>query len=209
MGLLNMADDDDDDDDDDDTRRTAQPLTPSTPGKSPSSKHAALAAATIAANSPPPQYIAAPKPGYVTPIDAINLARPEAAAFPQDRKELSPPIRGASLENPFDPKHSFEKAYPSPRAPYRQMASPAPSMTEPHPLQPPITPITPVFARPAKAGISFSDSAVPRPRKPIMRSDTEGTLLPSRGEKGDDFWRRFSMVAKVENRKGAQKERSV
>ena len=29
-----------------------------------------------------------------------------------------------------------------------------------------------------------------------MRGNTEETLLPSRGEKGDDFWRRFSIVAK-------------
>lgn len=31
-----------------------------------------------------------------------------------------------------------------------------------------------------------------------MRGNNEGTLLPNRGEKGDDFWRRFSMIAKVE-----------
>jgi hypothetical protein len=54
-----------------------------------------------------------------------------------------------------------------------------------------MTPITPVFARPSK--ITFEEKATPRP---IMRSDKEETLLPKRGEKGDDFWRRFSMVAK-------------
>ena len=32
-----------------------------------------------------------------------------------------------------------------------------------------------------------------------MRGEKEETLLPKRGENGDQFWRRFSMVAKVEN----------
>jgi hypothetical protein len=198
MGLLNMNDDDDDDDDDD-THRKPQPTTPT-------SKHAALAVATSAASSPrtpPPQYIAAPKPGYAAPIAALNLARPEAAV---QRKQPPPSLRVG--QNPFEPSSPFDNALPSPRPSYHPMPSPSPSMTEPHPLQPPITPITPVFARPAQPSITFSDTAVPRPRKPIMRSDTEGTLLPSRGEKGDDFWRRFSMVVKVEN-KGGQKERSV
>jgi hypothetical protein len=31
-----------------------------------------------------------------------------------------------------------------------------------------------------------------------MRGNSEDFLLPKRGEKGDDFWRRFSMVAHVE-----------
>jgi hypothetical protein len=39
-----------------------------------------------------------------------------------------------------------------------------------------------------------------------MRGNSEETLLPSRGEKGDDFWRRFSMVAKEDTQK---KERCV
>jgi hypothetical protein len=52
-----------------------------------------------------------------------------------------------------------------------------------------MTPITPVFARPAKpTGISFAE-------KPAV-TRTERAVLPSRGEKGDDFWKRFSMVAK-------------
>lgn len=201
MGLLNMNDDDDDDVDDD-TQSKPQPQSPTTP---PSSKHAALAAATSAAKSPrspPPQYIAQPRPGYVAPIAALNLARPEAAAFPP--RNLPP----AAGEDPFELKNPFEGPLSSPRTPYQPMPSPSPSMTEPLPLQPPITPITPVFARPAQPSITFSDSAVPRPRKPIMRSDTEGTLLPNRGEKGDDFWRRFSMVAKVENHDGGQKQSS-
>lgn len=34
-----------------------------------------------------------------------------------------------------------------------------------------------------------------------MRSNSEERLLPRRGEKGDDFWRRFSMIAKEEKSK--------
>ena len=190
MGLLNMDSDDDDNDDDDNDDDKYTHL--SKASLSPTSKHETLAVAT----SPPPQYIASPRPGYVTPITALNLARPEPAAFPQDRKQPLPDPN----ENPFQPM----ARNPFHTTPYHPMQSPAPSMTEPHPLQPPITPITPVFARPA--AVAFQDTAVPRPRKPIMRGDKEGTLLPSRGERGDDFWRRFSMVVKD---KGAQKERLV
>ena len=64
----------------------------------------------------------------------------------------------------------------------------------PHPLQPPVTPIAPVFARPKKtSAIKFA------PEEPIIRGEREETLLPKRGEHGDQFWKRFSMVAKVEN----------
>jgi hypothetical protein len=62
-------------------------------------------------------------------------------------------------------------------------------------LQPPMTPIVPVFVRPSK-------SPAPRDIKfasePIMRGNSEDMLIPKRGERGDDFWRRFSMVAHVE-----------
>ncbi|KAF8645172.1 hypothetical protein AX16_007999 [Volvariella volvacea WC 439] len=185
MGLLNGSMDDDSDDDDEPARKPA--TANSTPASSqPVSKHAALAAATGAtspqSSSPSvPQPIAAPRPGYAAPIAALNLARPEPIAVPQGRQQQLPP-----LENPFEDNASFTPAPPSPMS------------SAPHPLQPPMTPITPVFARPAKPasapGVKFSD---PIPRsKPIMRGNTEETLLPKRGEKGDDFWRRFSMIAK-------------
>lgn len=88
----------------------------------------------------------------------------------------------------------------------------------PAPLAPPMTPILPVFAVGPKGtpspspgpdgnekdngggggGVKWDDLPTPIPRKPIMRSNTEDALLPRRGEKGDDFWRRFSMIAKVD-----------
>ncbi|KAF9523417.1 hypothetical protein CPB83DRAFT_690915 [Crepidotus variabilis] len=108
-----------------------------------------------------------------------------------------------------------------PRLPFgRPMppGSPAPSIhsSTPHPLLPPMTPIRPAFISPSKspspdeksaekskeeepsngatASVKFRPS-LPNSRK-IMRGNTEETLLPSRGQKGDDFWRRFSIVAK-------------
>jgi hypothetical protein len=40
-----------------------------------------------------------------------------------------------------------------------------------------------------------------------MRSESEDHLIPRRGDKGDDFWRRFSMVAKEET--SSERERYV
>ncbi|KAF9013180.1 hypothetical protein BDQ17DRAFT_1386796 [Cyathus striatus] len=135
-------------------------------------KQAQLAAAlnnkaSSGAKSHSPQPIAAPRPGYAAPIAALNLARPEAAAT-----RLPPP---APLQIPTPVSYNSDPFDPSSPAHSRNpFSTPSPS-TSPHPLQPPMTPITPV---------------------PIMRGNTEETLLPKRGEKGDDFWRRFSMVAK-------------
>lgn len=33
-----------------------------------------------------------------------------------------------------------------------------------------------------------------------MRGNSEDNLIPKRGEHGDHFWRRFSMVAKTEKK---------
>ena len=145
---------------------------------------------------PPHGPIAAPRPGYAAPIAALNLARPEAAMSPGGR-QVPPSL---SLQNPFEPPFA---------GPGRGPGSPASSIhsSTPHPLQPPVTPITPAFIRPASSPVNISfDEGVATPRKPIMRGNSEETLLPSRGEKGDDFWRRFSMVAKEDSRK---KERCV
>lgn len=139
-----------------------------------------------------PQPIAAPRPGYPAPMAALNLARPEPA---MPKTSLAP----IQIPNADVFKGS---AFPMP-------ASPAPSA--PHPLQPPMTPITAAFIRPSKSpvggvvNVSFtglSEEGKATPRKPIMRGNSEETMLPSRGEKGDDFWRRFSMVVKEETKKG-------
>lgn len=188
LGLMNMVNDDDDDNNNNNVPAAPPP---------PPSKHAALAAAVAMPPkrlSPPPQHIVAPRPGYAAPIATLNLARPE----PVVSKDTSPiNFKINSPPNPFADPHS----------PHPVSSSPPMMSNEPHPLQSPVTPITPVFARP-KPNVTFSETAVPRPPKPIVRGNSEDTLLPGRGEKGDDFWRRFSMVVKEENRKSpSQKTR--
>ncbi|KJA20155.1 hypothetical protein HYPSUDRAFT_78460 [Hypholoma sublateritium FD-334 SS-4] len=159
------------------------------------------------AQGPPqqmPQPIAAPRPGYAAPMAALNgLARPPPAHAPGGDMRKGP----APIQIPPNGAFTGAPAYP-------QLASPAPST--PHPLQPPMTPITAAFIRPAKAAggivnVSFApagEEGKATPRKPIMRGNSEETLLPGRGEKGDDFWRRFSMVVKEETKHGAPKESS-
>ena len=113
-----------------------------------------------------PIPLVAPRPGYATNISALTLNYPSPAATP---------VRGHG--------DMFDRGSPAITVP-----------KTPHPLQPPITPIAPVFARPKKTlSVKFA------PDQPIMRGEKEETLLPTRGERGDQFWRRFSMVAKVEN----------
>ncbi|KAJ6585207.1 hypothetical protein B0H19DRAFT_1059472 [Mycena capillaripes] len=222
MGFMNanMDDDSDDDDDEEDLRRARTASAPSSP-----SKHAALAAATGVKGSPskgpyaperhetpPPVYnqqqrspqpaqartpspripaspaIAAPRPGYATPMAALNqsangaVARPAPSAAPGREPasglRISPPAPGSPMLSPF--------------------GTPSPSAS-PHPLQAPLSPITPVFARPQRSGTMDSTGSVAfsETKGLIMRGEREETLLPrGRGEKGDQFWRRFSMVAK-------------
>lgn len=123
-----------------------------------------------------PIPLAAPQPGYAAPVAALNLSRPSPVATPEGRMPASPEM----------------SEYPKPLTLVSQQAS---LPNTPHPLQPPMTPISPIFARPSK-------SPAPRDVKfsaqPILRGDKEETLLPKRGQRGDDFWRRFSMVAKEE-----------
>lgn len=80
--------------------------------------------------------------------------------------------------------------------------NPRPTNRTLQPLPPPQTPITPIFARPRKASntVKFDEKGE------ILRGNSEETLLPrGTGGKGDEFWRRFSMVAKEEARGGSKK----
>jgi hypothetical protein len=96
----------------------------------------------------------------------IDLARPEPIAIPDHRQTPQLPSELAMQQPPRTPS------------------------TDPHPLRAPVTPIQPAFARPKKAEPTVEFKA------PIMRSDSEDPLLPRRGNaKGEDFWRRFSIVA--------------
>lgn len=132
-----------------------------------------------------PVPLAAPRPGYAAPIAALNLSPPSPAASPVRRTPSPQHPRPLMLVNNMNNPGSPRMASPGLNVP-----------ATPHPLPPTITPITPVFVRPTKADesreVKFAASA------PILRSDKEETLLPQRGERGDDFWRRFSVVVKQE-----------
>lgn len=147
--------------------------------------------------SPKPIPLAAPKPGYAAPVAALNnLTPPSPAASPVGRQQSPqqhprPLMLVSNMNSPA-----------SPRVPSPGLSVPS----TPHPLPPTMTPITPVFVRPTKGveerDVKFAVSG------PILRGEKEETLLPKRGERGDDFWRRFSMVVKQERMlPQAQKER--
>lgn len=147
-----------------------------------------------------PIPLAAPKPGYAAPVSALRIATPTTpspAASPIGRQPSPSHPRPLMLVNSLN----------SPTSP--RMPSPGLSMpsTTPHPLPPTMTPIQPVFARPSK---NADARDVKFATQPILRGEKEETLLPRRGERGDDFWRRFSMVVKQESTMPpTQKERYV
>lgn len=161
MGLMNMDDDSDDED------GPAMQVPPArTSHRSPPTPDLKQAPGAIP--------LAAPRPGYVA--QAINLARPPPSATPNGRSRAD------------DEKAQLCGAPPAyaPSTPGTPRGPPS----SPHPLNLPVTPIQPVFARPRKQeerDVKFSSG--------IIRGNKEDALIPRRGEKGDDFWRRFSMVA--------------
>ncbi|CAL1712531.1 unnamed protein product [Somion occarium] len=142
-----------------------------------------------------PIPLAAPKPGYAAPVAALKLPSPTAS--PDGRLHSPTQMSQVGGVKPLTLVTNMNGPG-SPRIP-PPAAINVPST--PHPLQPPMTPIMPIFARP-------SPSPAPRDVKfaagsAILRGDKEDTLLPRRqsrfGEQGDNFWRRFSMVVKVES----------
>jgi hypothetical protein len=168
FGFLNGSMDEDEDDDDGRLGRKSSTK---------KSKHDMLAEATRREQtpSPPPQYIAQPKPGYAAPIAALDkLAKPPPAASPNPRTPM---------------------AMPEPRPLHVNTQPPSPvSASSPNPFASPLSPITPAFARPRPP----KSSEVTFEEKSIIRGDDED-YLRSRGQRGDDFWRRFSMVARENN----------
>ena len=199
MGFLNGEMDDDDDSDDE------------TLACPPDAKHNMKVIDEKKAPSPPlpaallPSggiQIVAPKPGYAAQVGALhdNLKSPEPVLQrpnPQMQQGI-PAALARGMPPPIDANFS------GPGSP--GLATPRPAFMPPivpgtpHPL-PHNSPITPQFvmapSRNEKSDVKFSSDA-------IMRGKSEETLLPRRGEKGDDFWRRFSMVVKVEDNKRGQ-----
>ncbi|KAF8891940.1 hypothetical protein CPB84DRAFT_1783880, partial [Gymnopilus junonius] len=188
-----------------------QPIAAPRPGYA-----APIAALNLA--RPEPVAMSMPIPGMQQQRQAQGMPVPAPLRLNMPQPQLHPqnPFEGSPGPNPF-----ANPSFPHDRPPL----SPSPSLhsSSPHPLQPSVTPITPAFIRPSKpkanipppAAVKFEDgvfaprvNGAPIPRKEIIRGDGEGTLLPTRGEKGDDFWRRFSMVVKEETKGGKAKESS-
>lgn len=143
-----------------------------------------------------PVPLIAPKPGYVAPIAALNMSQLSAS----DSARSPPGLNSA-------PMHHGQHGTAMPPAVTRARPPVAPISvpSTPHPLPPTMTPILPVFARPSQPSEPHDVKWGP---EPIMRGNSEEKLLPRRGENGDDFWRRFSMVAREESRKpNSQKQR--
>ncbi|KIJ06074.1 hypothetical protein PAXINDRAFT_20714 [Paxillus involutus ATCC 200175] len=141
--------------------------------------------------------LAAPRPGYPAPVANLKIPSPSPSASPEAQR-LEPPQMGQVPQALRVTRPQADLGAPRMPPPIYQTATPRPSVpSTPHPLQPPMTPITPVFARPSK---SPAPSDVKFTSDVIMRGNSEDNLLPKRGEHGDDFWRRFSMVAKEEKK---------
>jgi len=139
--------------------------------------------------------LAAPRPGYPAPVANLKLPSLSPSTSPNGQSP-EPPQMGQVPQALRITRPQAEAGAPRMPQPIYQTASPRPSVpSAPHPLQPPITPITPVFVRPSKSPapeVKYSEA--------IIRGNSEDNLLPKRGERGDDFWRRFSMVAKEEKK---------
>jgi hypothetical protein len=143
-----------------------------------------------------PVPLVAPKPGYVAPIAALNMS--QLSSYDTAR---TPPGPNSAPMHHGQHGATMPPAVTRPRPP---PVAPISVPSTPHPLPPTMTPILPVFARPSLP----SEPDVNWGPEPIMRGNSEEKLIPRRGEKGDDFWRRFSMVAREESRKpSSQKQR--
>ena len=164
---------------------------PASDGKMPRPTEASVSSGPIALSVPselrvPPaalqsgiRPVAAPSPAH---------SRPPQVAFMRGPSPGMPPINPNSQGNPF-----YTGGIPG---------STSPTARTPQPLPPPQTPIMPIFARPRKESnaVKFGE------KSEILRGNSEETLLPrGAGGKGDEFWRRFSMVAREEAKSGSKK----
>lgn len=214
------SDYDDSSDEEEDKAVTMKRAPAPAAASSPADKHRALFEAAVGKPTPSPlrEVTSDSSPLYPPGVPALSAANPNpnrsGTAVPQtDQSQhlvMSPHQSIQSLSGPPPPAalragiHSV--AAPAPRQPqpaFMQQpfvsTSPSPSPTYavslpgiPQSLPPPQTPIVPVFARPkGESGVKFGEKA------DILRGNGEETFLPrGRGGKADDFWRRFSMVAK-------------
>jgi hypothetical protein len=139
-------------------------------------------------------HISKPAPAAHSPF------RPSQPPMPPQQREIAQPRpRPAPGQRPAATVLRVElppPAMPIPRAPIpafiQPPTSPAAGSMNPHPLNAPSTPIAPAFARPSFQGqrdVKFKEDT-------ILRGNSEETLLARGTQKGEEFWRRFSIVAK-------------
>ncbi|KAF8478200.1 hypothetical protein DFH94DRAFT_754356 [Russula ochroleuca] len=159
--------------------------------------HVAPAATAQSVPQHMPVPLAAPKPGYVAPIAVLNMSQLSDAA-------RSPPGLNSAHMHPG--QHETARMPPAVARQRPPPVAPISVPSTPHPLPPTMTPILPVFARPSMPADPHDIKWGP---EPIMRGNSEEKLLPRRGEKGDDFWRRFSMVVREESRKPSSQKQSA
>jgi len=152
--------------------------------------HAAPAAA-VPRQAPVP--LLAPKPGYAAPIAALNM--------PQFPPRVNPSLTQSQQHGAPRLPPAVARGRPPPSL------APIAVPSTPHPLPPTMTPILPVFVRPAQPNPSNGNEVKWGP-EPILRGNSEEKLIPRRGEQGDDFWRRFSMIAREENKKSSKQKQS-
>ena len=208
-----MAGELDDSDDEDQPRANTAPLKTSNAPLKSSNLRPAEAQPRPSTDSQRNNGIARPAPAMVgAPAGRQGTYdRAQQQQHQQQYQQQNPPIsRGPGTTGVQRPAAAAlrvdvpQPAMPIPRAPipaFMQSSpvggpspSPSPSFI-PHPLNAPSTPITPVFARP-----SFQEPSrkVEFKEGPIMRGNSEETLLPRNTQKGEEFWRRFSFIAKEE-----------
>ena len=159
------------------------------------SEHATTVAAQQARQQAPIPLLA-PKPGYAAPIAALSIPQPSPSPDAAPQMSQFPPGINPSLAQPL--QHGAPRMPPAVARGRPPPLAPIVVPSTPHPLPPTMTPILPVFVRPTQPS---QPSEVKWGPEPILRGNSEEKLIPRRGERGDDFWRRFSMVAREENKK--------
>lgn len=142
-----------------------------------------------------------PGPAVVSPSYDVPPVKPGAAKIPTALRSMvqtKPPAPiQVSFANQTQPRTKMRAPPPAVLHLPQVKAPPTPGPMSPHPLQPPKTPIMPAFARPRNntdtTDVKFASDA-------ILRGNKEETLLPRNTPKGAEFWRRFSVVVKEDEK---------
>jgi len=143
-----------------------------------------------------------PGPAVVSPSYDIPPAKPGAAKIPNVLRSMAQPKPPQPIQVSFANQTQQRQGMRAPPPAILNLphvkAPPTPGPMSPHPLQPPKTPIIPAFARPKNntdaSDVKFTSDA-------ILRGNKEETLLARNTPKGAEFWRRFSVVVKEEQKR--------